>query len=149
MTPQEELLDQLRDERARSEVLIHETADEYFTLIGDRFPVAGSKIDWDHVPKSIVRCVSTEDIDRYLNDADQFLAEVLSAEHLDKDQLVVVVNDRALEVALTMSLRTLVVCLRRILCVPQHTYVVAVDGAWCMAFTMEGDLCFGFAPSRA
>jgi hypothetical protein len=146
MTPEEELLGQLQREHAPS-IILEPSSTEYFALLEKRFPVQGSKIDWEKVPTAKVRRGHAADSERYLHDAVLFTHEVLESEQLDRECQVIAMGDSAMEKALRMPLSTLVLCLRHILEMPQHTYVLAPDAAWCLVFTMEGDLCFGYAAS--
>ena len=146
MTPEEELLAELRREYAIEEVEVEPSSVDYFRRLEERFPMWGSKIDWDHVPRSRTLHLETSDSEVYFNQAEALANEIWSAAKIDFDRQVVVIGDSATEVALKMRLQVLQSCLRRILTMPQHTYVLAPDASWCMAFTMEGDVCFGYAP---
>jgi hypothetical protein len=146
MTPEEALCEQLQREFASS-IVVESSSTEYFALLEKRFPVQGSKIDWERVPTAKVRRAHAADTERYLAEAAAFVQEVLESEQLDRECQVIAMGDSAMEKALRMPLSTLVLCLRNILPMPQHTYVLAPDAAWCLVFTMEGDLCFGYAPS--
>lgn len=147
MTPEEELLEDLQREHPAPEIAVEPSSDAYFALLQRRFPVRGSKIDWDRVPAARVRRADLADSEKYFEEASAFAEEVWSSEQLDPALLVVVVGDSAMKSALSMSLQTLRSCLPGILRMPQHTYVLPPDASWCMVFTMEGDLCFGHAPS--
>lgn len=146
MTPEDELLEELRPERAKAEIRVESSSMPYFELLQSRFPVCGSKIDWDKVPGAMVQRMELIDSEQYFDEAERFLEKVLAEKRLDTEREVVVIGDSAMEYALKMPPKTLALCLRRILRMPQHTYVLRPDGSWCMTFTMEGDACFGHAP---
>ncbi len=148
MTPEEELLEEIRREypEPNGEVVVHPSSDEYFRTLERRFPVVGSQIAWSRVPGARVQSLDTVDSERYFDQAEEFAREVWAAEDLDRERPVMVIGDSAMEVALEMSPRALMQCLRNILRMPQHTYVLAPDASWCMVFNMEGDVCFGYAP---
>ena len=145
MTPEHELLEEIRPERERAELTVEPSSMPYFELLEKRFPVHGSKIDWDKVPGAVVQAMQLSDSELYFKEAGSFLEEILVKEQLDGEVQVVVVGDGAMECALRMPLKILASCMRRILRMPQHTYVLVPDGSWCMVFTMEGDACFGRA----
>jgi hypothetical protein len=142
MTPEDELLEDLRREFPGAEIVVDPTSHEYVDVVQRRFPFLGSKIDWDRVPRSQVRRVS--DVTRFMDEAVAFTLEVMASERLDREVQIAVIGDNAMDVTLRMSPSTFRRCLRTILDMPQHTYVLALDGAWCLVYTMEGDLCFGY-----
>jgi hypothetical protein len=147
MNHEHELLEQLRPERERGEIEVRELPRSFIETIESRFPFVNSKIDWDGVPGAIVRRFppgwSTES---YANAADRFVQELIDSRAIGASQVIVVVGEGPVDVALVMAIGVLSRCVRRILDVPQHTYVAPVDGGWCVLLTMEGDLCFGVAP---
>jgi hypothetical protein len=145
MTPEEELLDELRRRHASREIEVQPSSAGYFEALERRFPVRGSKIDWERVPGARVLHVEITASEAYFDQAVAFAKENWIAERLDQEQQVVVVGDSAMEVALKMPLRVLETSLRSILRMPEHNYVLAPDASWCMVFTMEGDMCFGHA----
>ena len=147
MTPEEELRAELQQGYPGLPITIEPSSSEYFEMLQRRFPVCGSKIDWDRVPNSTIRRVNTVDSEHYFDEAIAFVREMLESEGLDRESQAVVIGDSAIEGAFRMPLYTLVLCLRTILRMPQHTYVLAPNGAWCLVLTMEGDVCFGYAPS--
>jgi hypothetical protein len=145
MTPEQELREALERQYSEAGIVFEPSSNEYFDLLQKRFPVCGSKIDWDRVSTARVKPVDTSS-EQYFDDAMKFAEEIFESELRDPQSLVVVIGDSAMEGALRMPLSTLRSSLRSILRMPQHTYVLAPDAAWCLVFTMEGDLCFGYAP---
>src|SRR5262249_4038288 len=103
-------------------IVLEPSSGTYFDMLQKRFPVRGSKIDWDRVSMARVNRVDTADSEQYLDDAEAFAHDIQESERLYPDYRVVVIGD-----------------------MPQHTYVLAPDAEWCLAFTLEGDLCFGYA----
>lgn len=147
MTPEEELRQELQREYPGSTIVVDPSSSGYFDMLRRRFPVRGSKIDWDRVPMAKVRRVATSSSEQYFDDAEEFAEEIVGSERLDREREVVVIGDSAMEGALRMPLFAFRSFLRSILRMPQHTYVLDADATWCLVFTMEGDLCFGYAPS--
>ncbi len=151
MSPEEELLEELQRKlsSAGSQLEVQPSSAEYFVVLQERFPVYGSKIDWESVPGARIESIDTADSENYFERAEIFANEVWNAEGIDCERSVVVIGDSAMDVALKMPLHALRSCLRRILAMPQHSYVLASDASWCMSFTMEGDVSFAYAPDDA
>ena len=107
------------------------------------YPASGSKIDWDRVPGSVERVEEEESLQ-----AEQFTAffdEIVQKFRLAGD--VVYVGDSATDFALTGSLECMREVLPELLAIPQHHYMIGPESSWCLCFTMEGDMGFGFRPS--
>jgi hypothetical protein len=145
MTPEEELLERLS--RQGVHFVREPTAAPYFAVLARTYPACGSKIDWRQVDRSKLSSADITDWERYLPAALSFLQEVTEQGELSGDLEVVVIGDSSMEGALVMRLDAVFACLESLLEMPQHTYVLPRDGRWCAVFTMEGDLCFGYAPS--
>jgi hypothetical protein len=109
------------------------------------FPVIGSKIDWDHVPGSIQQNEKVDDfqLPRFIS----FFDEVVQKFRLAGE--VIYVGDSVTDFALEGPIDCIREVLVEVLAIPQHHYFVSPNFAWCMCFTMEGDMSFGIAPSRA
>jgi hypothetical protein len=114
-----------------------------FAKLMTAYPASGSKIDWDRVPGSIERVEEEEALQ-----AEQFTAffdEVIQKFRLAGD--VVYVGDSATDFALMGSLGCMREVLPELLAIPQHHYLIGPESSWCLCFTMEGDMGFGFRPS--
>lgn len=116
----------------------------FFEKLMGAYPVSGSKIDWGSVPGSIER--TEEDKALQLNQFLAFFDEVAQKAGLLGD--VVYVGDSATDFALVGSIECIREALSELLVIPQHHYLIGSDSSWCMCFTMEGDMGFGFRPSR-
>lgn len=121
----------------------------YFALLQTRFPTLGSKIDWGRVPGALTERVDVLDPAAYRRAGATFFEKIRADHDLLDDLDVVVVGDSAVEMAVHVPVRLMRTCLSLFLDLPQHTYLLPRDGAWCASFTMEGDLCFGLAVRRA
>lgn len=117
-----------------------------FRLLARRFPLVGSKIDWEKVPRAVVRETDPQDPDRHVRDATNLLLDVTKAEGIATEQIVIALGDSAMEEAVSLPVGVLLDSVRDFLELPQHLYVLPEDGSWCFSFTMEGDLAFGYAP---
>jgi hypothetical protein len=113
-----------------------------FAQIATAYPITGSKIDWRRVPGSI-ELVEEDEVMR-VEEFIGFFDEVVQKFSLSGD--VVYVGDSATECAFAGSLEYMRAVLSKLLAIPQHHYLVGADVSWCVSFTMEGDMGFGFRP---
>lgn len=138
---EDELLEQL--ERDFPDVVVERSMFPYARILEARFPFVGSGIDWERVPRGRVRdCLDPE---RWVEEGVLFAVEVLAVERLDRGPPIVAIGDGPIDVALRIPRATLAACLPNLLHMPQHTFVMAPDGAWCLAFVMSGYFAFGYA----
>lgn len=117
----------------------------FFAQLTKAYPVSGSKIDWGGVPGSMERTEEEETLQ-----AEQFISffdEVVQKFRLAGD--VVYVGDSAIDFALAGSMECIREALPELLAIPQHHYLIGPESSWCMCFTMEGDMGFGFHPSQS
>jgi hypothetical protein len=115
----------------------------FFAQLTKAYPASGSKIDWGRVPGSIERVEEDEVLQA--EQFAKFFDEVVQKFRLSGD--VVYVGDSATDFALAGSLECMREVLPELLALPQHHYLVGPDSSWCVCFTMEGDMGFGFRPS--
>lgn len=141
MSFEEELLADLDTFIKTGDVSVEESSEAYFGRLAEVFPLGGSKINWDQVPDSIVDTASNKnDVTEWVN----FFNAIV--EKKDLSGKLVYINDSAIECVLTMSVEILRQCIKQILEYPDHHYFIGENYAWCMTFTMEGDMTFGFKP---
>lgn len=108
------------------------------------FPIQGSRIAWPAVPGSIER-VAPPEPDEAQASTVAFFDELVRSHRLAGR--VTYVSDNAIDFAIEGELAEVRNVLPRLLeALPQHHYLVGANHAWCMSFTMEGDLAFGFRP---
>jgi hypothetical protein len=109
------------------------------------YPTLGSKIDWSRVPNSIERFEedTTLQVERFVS----FFDEVAQKFGLAGD--VVYVGDSATDFALAGAMEHMKEALPELLGIPQHHYFIGSECSWCICFTMEGDMSFGFSPSHS
>ncbi|WP_428989917.1 hypothetical protein [Methylocapsa aurea] len=115
----------------------------FFAQLMTAYPATGSKIDWNRVPDSIER--SEEDQALHVEQFIAFFDEMVRRVGLAGD--VVYVGDSATDFALAGPIENMREALPDLLTVPQHHYLIGPGSSWCMCFTMEGDMGFGFHPS--
>ena len=139
---EDELRQALWSEIAGGRIRESAPSEQFFEKISRAFPASGSKIDWSRVPNSIQRCASDEGDQLIIYAA--FFDEIGRKFQLSGE--VVYVGDSATDFSLTGELNFLRGALPSIFSVPQHHYFIEPEAAWCMCFTMEGDMAFGFKP---
>lgn len=115
----------------------------FFAQLMKTYPASGSKIDWDRVPGSVERFDDEEAIQAV--QFTEFFDEIVHKFCLAGD--VIYVGDSATDFALTGSMECVREALPELLAVPQHHYLIGPESSWCMCFTMEGGMGFGFRPS--
>jgi len=140
---EEELILSLDELIKSGDVVVEKSSDKYFAQLGTSFPTFGSKIDWEEVPGSVEENVKD---DEYIESCLKFFTRIC-AEYGIKGR-VVLVGDSALSCALIMSVEVLKRCIKNVLEIPQHHYIFPKDFSWCISFTMEGDMTFGFKPKK-
>lgn len=140
MTPQDELLKMLEEPIADESIIVENSSEGIFGELSNRFPLTGSKIDWDEVPGSIV------DINENVNDLKPligFFEKIYIEERLSGN--VIYINDGPIDCALILSIDITKKHLEEILGFPGHHYFISERYLWCMSFTMEGDMAFGYS----
>lgn len=115
----------------------------FFAQLMMAYPTKGSKIDWSRVPDAVERTEQNETLQ-----LEQFIAffdELVQGAGLAGE--VIYVGDSATDFALVGSVECMRKALSELLAIPQHHYLIGSECSWCMCFTMEGDMGFGFRPS--
>ncbi|EPS0981725.1 hypothetical protein ACVBOS_001173 [Vibrio vulnificus] len=141
MTYEEELLSELKNSISNGKIKVEDDSGKYFSELGQSYPTFGSKIDWDEIENSVVKDATEEDCDA------QFVSffKTVSLENSLQGECIVI-GDSAIDKALRMDINTLESVLLNIVEIPQHHYIVASDLSWCMTYTMEREMAFGFKP---
>jgi hypothetical protein len=156
-TIEDELLQKMGSDVATGSIQIVQDSQQFVSLISQNFPFVGSKISWSRVPDHIVSQVEWQDdfsqtenkteistyADAILGFFDNAMKATQSADNAD----IIVLGDSAMNIALHLSAGTLRKYLLDIVDLPQHTYVIPPDASWCLTFTLEGYMDFGFSPS--
>lgn len=137
---EEEILNAL--EGVESDVVCVEGgADEIFSRMLERYPVSGSKIDWARVEGSVEEVESNLDLQSQR--FERFFRDVISRFGLKGE--VVYVGDSLTDFSLCGSSDGFGGLVGAIFEVPQHHYFLGRDLGWCMCFSMEGCMSFGFS----
>jgi hypothetical protein len=136
-------LKELLGEKLMSELRIEaDSAQLFFYNLSKHYPINGSKIDWSLVPDSVEK---TEKIlENHKMEFVNFFDDIVLRFGVGGNS--VYAGDALTDFILVGDLRTLRDSLLSVFDIPQHHYLAAVDYSWCMAFTTEGDMAFGFSP---
>lgn len=138
---EDDLLSELNNFISNGKIKICDDNGKYFLELSQAYPICGSKIDWDKVDKSVVSYATGENCDAQF--IDFFKAMVHEYNLREK---CVVIGDSAIDKALLMDISTLNTVLQKIIEIPQHHYILASDYSWCLTFTMEQEMAFGYKP---
>ena len=111
----------------------------FFARLARAYPVSGSKIDWGRVPHAIERNDEQSNVEEFVS----FFDEVVDKYRLTGE--VIYVGDSATDIAFASSVECVRGVLPVLLAIPQHHYLIGPETSWCMCFTMEGDMGFGFS----
>lgn len=112
----------------------------FIELIEKNFPFVGSKIDWQQVPGVITKNINAH---AFVPECLAFIKDQLIRFEIPPLTKVVVIGDGVLNQAIAARVEVLELLMSEILNLPQHTYIIELNGEWCMAFTMEGYADFG------
>src|SRR5262245_52056590 len=118
------------------------TSGPVFLKLSQAFPTLGSKIDWAAVPASVERRIDSRRDEAV--QCIQFFDEMRRRFALTGE--IAYVGDALTDIALLGSFEAIRAALPSILSIPQHHDLVGPDTAWCLSFTMEGDMAFGLRP---
>lgn len=105
------------------------------------FPFEGSKIDWDSLPLSVERHEYDQDLQMPAWVA--FFEEMRHGFKLNGSAIYL--GDNLTDVALRAPIEIMAGILPILLSVPQHNYIVHEHFLWCLCFTVEGDMAFGYS----
>jgi hypothetical protein len=134
------LSDDLKAERLK----YLENSDEYFEKIIKRFPITANRIDWDLIPHRAELIGKN-----YANKNEKisaFLKDLCLSENWDLSQDIFICFDGYTQGALSMKLKLLLENAYEIFSLPQHTYVIPENCAWCINYSFEDILYFGYSP---
>lgn len=120
-------------------------ASPWFSSLMTAFPVCGSKIDWSRVPEAVERRLAAA-LPSEQQQLDFFDG---IAERCNLHGRVIYLSDSAIDFGLAGEIGSVRQVLPTLLTlIPQHHYLIAEDLSWCMCFSMEGWLAFGYAKQR-
>lgn len=126
----------------------------YAALVNQRFPFVLNRIDWSKIPGYLLlpAAPKTNDEmrnpDRYFErratEFHAFINDAAAKHGIGMETPVLFMGDGN-SFVLRMAFAALVEYSTRLFSYPQHAYVIPMNGEWCLNYTFEDDLFFGFA----
>lgn len=129
----------------RGEIIYGKDDTSYFERIASSFPVVLNRINWEpvaHISFSVPKPSTshTDEITRYLH-------EILTKEDIGDNEMVALFGDNWLEGVFKMKVSTLREVCTDFFTLPQCTYVIPDDTRWCIEYSLEDIMYFGYAPT--
>jgi hypothetical protein len=124
------------------EVLYRPDPSLIFHEIVTRFPILAHRIDWNKIGH--FRLLVHRSALEYENVITQFVESILWSLQMADDELLFAVFDGFTEGSLEIRSEVLRKMAHTFFSIAQHTYVVPKDYHWCLQYSFEGYLYFGF-----
>ncbi|MCY1673031.1 hypothetical protein OVA07_18665 [Novosphingobium sp. SL115] len=140
---QVELLDALSSPIAAGIINVLHSSSSFVSGLERAFRFEGSKIRWDLVNGHI----SMTEGERHVLLFPEFFGE--RCRELGTSRTAIYLNDGPVAFALSATLFAFQRHLSEIISIPAHHYFIAEDFAWCIAYTMEGDIDFGWSALKS
>lgn len=119
------------------------SADYYFDILNEKFPVLGTQINWN-VVGVFYKKIESENIKLDFNDC---------ISHIKNEFLLDEINEQIIYIGDSLTENAYIFCFKDIndFCdfvieIPQHHYFIHPKGNWCISLNMTNDFNFGFAP---
>jgi len=139
-----ELNDYLSDMHLLSKVAILDNIQDIYSLMNERFPFYGTKIDFESLHVREYK-ISHE---KFLkNDVLEFVQEVLANKYnINLNTTIIYFGDDLLDKGYKTTIKTLKEFIGfSIENIPQHHYIVTDSVDWCLFVEFENNIYFGFA----
>jgi hypothetical protein len=126
------------------DIAIGNDFDALFKLVQKKFPILGTRIDWRAIPHfhQHINAAYPDCLVEIRDAVSQLIDKYLPNEK----RIVSICFDGGTDAVLTCSLDTLKKIAPDVFTTPQHIYVLPSDGSWCINYSFEDDLFFGFSP---
>lgn len=119
-----------------------EDSHPYFEKILNKYPIGFYRIDWEKLPHREMHIEK-----RYPNnksDIENAVKKIFIEENILDNTMINICFDGITEGGLSMSSKLFLFFASEILNSPQHIYVMPNDAKWCLNYTMERYLYFGY-----
>lgn len=120
--------------------------EKYYELLEKRFPIGLNRIEWTKIDQYRSKEIDFGNREIAKTEVLNFIFNVVKIADVKEGDEVVVLSDDALNNTYKMKFSVLLDCIDEIFFLPQHTYVLPLDANWCLNYTFENDLYFGFSP---
>lgn len=147
-----ELLEELTPWIDAGRVKVDAETNNYFRLLGNKYPIGVNRIDWRGVRPHLAfdvfpiarEVITGEGKEKTLAECRNILLSWFNSNLIDLQERVVWIGDDS-NVSLHTTIETLLEFYPLLFSWPQHSYVLPLTGQWCLNYTMEGQLFFGKA----
>jgi hypothetical protein len=146
-------LESVRPWIAAGEVKVMSGNQRYFDLLESSYPIGLNRIDWrgvkPHEAYDVLRSqerqvVQADDELLLLENARSTIDAWLSIAIASESDHVIWIGD-ACDLAIETSRQVLLECYLPLFSSGQHSYVIPPDGKWCINYTIEGELFWGYS----
>lgn len=147
------LLESIKANVLESSINIKEGNQKFFDLLETRFPIGFNRIDWSTVqPHKSIDLLSSQDrqVVRIedelvaLHNLREKLIKWFISEQISENEIVVGIGDSS-DICLETTLSVFFECYPQLFTSGQHYYVMPHTCDWCLNYTLEGVLYFGWS----
>ena len=139
----------------KSEMREFSETQSVFDVIEKRFPAGLNRIAWEKVSSKQYEEIfpvatggkKTEEIEARLSARRDHVVRWMQSEGISASAEIVWVGDST-DFGLCMTVSTMLECFPRLFSLPQHSYALPRNGAWCLNYVMEGELFCAKAPEK-
>lgn len=148
-----QILESVRPWITAGKVKVTSGNQKYFDLLESRYPIGLHRIDWrgvkphesyDILPSQDRHTVRARDELVLLTNARSIIDSLLSKDTASAADLLVWTGDSC-DLTLEASPRVFLECYPHLFGSGQHSYVIPPGGEWCINYTMEGQLFWGYS----
>lgn len=146
-----DMYEELRHWLDTGQITIDTNIDMYFNQLG-RYPIGLNRIDWrgvrDHLVYDVLLptggSMTAHEHEKKLAECRGILCDWLKSNSIGLQEQIIWLGDDC-NVALHMTIDTLLESYTKLFSWPQHHYVLPPSVEWCLNYTIEGQLYFGKA----
>ena len=125
--------------------IIKLNVDRYFELIELNFPMGLNRINWEEVENHRTIEVNLKDELNSKFEILNFFQELKRESIVNESDNIFVFGDGSIENVYKMPFYVLEENVMEFFTLPQHTYIINENADWCINYTFEDDLFFGFS----
>jgi len=131
--------------RDRIECQIINDQQFYLSLLEEKFPFELNRIRWKKIPYHLYEKIIYEKNSNSRIEVLTFLNKVKKLTKMDENDSVVLISDGGFEEMYKIPFFIVEKCIDAIFFLPHHLYIIPTDATWCISYTFENDLYFGFS----
>lgn len=138
-----ELLSFLTDDYEKGYVQYINDSHQYFVVIMQKYPISSYRINWNDIQHISFHISEKYPLSKH--EIKKNIECIFNENGINEQENIYVLFDGYIEGCLYMTVREFYTHCTELLTFPQHTYVIPKDASWCLNYTMEHDLFFGYA----